>query len=172
MEDENDDSIEEFLDLTEEEDTEARKPFFGGKNPQKDSGFLANEDPKSTGIIELKEKGFHELHDKLVEVKQAVPKEGNTGSQGRGFGGYGSNHGGGNYGRMDNNMYKNATAGDRRGYTGYGPTGYAAPAPMQGNFAAGGYMNGGLRESKALWAWDIVSDNCGIYKSSIMELYV
>ncbi|GLJ47270.1 hypothetical protein SUGI_0998220 [Cryptomeria japonica] len=117
-------------------------------------------------------KGFHELHDKLVEVKQAVPKEGNTGSQGRGFGGYGSNHGGGNYGRMDNNMYKNATAGDRRGYTGYGPTGYAAPAPMQGNFAAGGYMNGGLRESKALWAWDIVSDNCGIYKSSIMELYV
>ncbi|GLJ04631.1 hypothetical protein SUGI_0000200 [Cryptomeria japonica] len=31
---------------------------------------------------------------------------------------------------------------------------------------------GGLREAKALWAWDIAFDNCGICKSPILELCV
>ncbi|KAH9297631.1 hypothetical protein KI387_029313, partial [Taxus chinensis] len=63
--------------------------YDNGTQRPRGFGFITFDSEDAVEVV--LQKSFHELHDKLVEVKRAVPKDGNAGSRGRGFGGYGSN---------------------------------------------------------------------------------
>uniref|UniRef100_A0A0D6R503 RRM domain-containing protein n=1 Tax=Araucaria cunninghamii TaxID=56994 RepID=A0A0D6R503_ARACU len=109
--------------------------YDSGTQRPRGFGFITFD--SEAAVDAVLQKSFHELHDKMVEVKRAIPKEAQGGAsgggRGRGFGG-----GGGRQGRMESTFGGPAPAG--RGYGRYGPTGYGAPA-VPGGFV-GGYMNG------------------------------
>ncbi|XP_031481802.1 heterogeneous nuclear ribonucleoprotein 1-like isoform X2 [Nymphaea colorata] len=99
-------------------------------------GFITFDSEEA--VENVMQKSFHELNDKLVEVKRAVPKDGNLGnhqnSSGRMSGGrggylYSNNHAAGIY----------SPYGPRYGvFLGYAPP---SPIPGYGNGRLGGYLS-------------------------------
>lgn len=118
--------------------------YDNGTQRPRGFGFITFDSEEA--VENVLRKSFHELHEKLVEVKRAVPKEANMGvSRGRGFGApagvYGSNPGAGRYGGAPP---PSAGRGGGGGYAGgYGPTGYVGTPGGYAPGAPGGYMNGG-----------------------------
>eukprot|EP00250_Pteridium_aquilinum_P011277 c19959_g1_i1 orf=517-1914(-) len=122
-------------------------------------GFITFDSEDAVEIV-LQENTFHEIHDKLVEVKKAVPRENSAGRTGRG--GFGAGRGGGSYnsgygqgnnsssgGAYNGPRYTSPSSG-RGGFASHGPASYGtsayggAPAysmPMNG--AAYGAYGGG-----------------------------
>ncbi|KAF6145557.1 hypothetical protein GIB67_037590 [Kingdonia uniflora] len=95
-------------------------------------GFISFDTEEAVDLV--LHKTFHELSGKLVEVKRALPKDGNSAGSGRSMGsgnyqGYGSSGVGANTydGRTDAHSHiQSATTGG--GFPPYGTSGYGAPA--------------------------------------------
>ncbi|MCO5547230.1 hypothetical protein L7F22_000675 [Adiantum nelumboides] len=123
-------------------------------------GFITFDSEDAVEKV-LMQNTFHEIHDKLVEVKKAVPRELSSGrtSGGGGFGGGrgGSLHTAG-YGQGGNSGPGNAyngpryasPPGGRGGFQSYGPPSYGTPGyagpgynvPMNGAYGAATYGGG------------------------------
>ncbi|CAK9863493.1 unnamed protein product [Sphagnum jensenii] len=119
-------------------------------------GFVSFDSEEAVENVLLK--SFHELNEKMVEVKRATPKElsaGNgrntsgfggsqgVGNYGSGYGqGYSGGGGGGYGGRADSHYGQNPGAG-RGAYAAYGAGGYGAAASYGSNGGYGVGMNGG-----------------------------
>ena len=109
-------------------------------------GFITYDSEEA--VENAVQKSFHELHEKTVEVKRAVPKE-LSGGRGGGYGGgRGSPYGGG-YGQANSSSpihsypYGAMPPGGRGGFSPYGPP-YGAPPTAYGpNMNYGMAMNGG-----------------------------
>ncbi|KAL2645026.1 hypothetical protein R1flu_012613 [Riccia fluitans] len=120
-------------------------------NTQRPRGFGFITFDSEDAVENVLQKSFHELNEKMVEVKRAIPKElsagpgrttsgfsggGRGGSYGTGYGqGYTSSPGA--YGGRGDSRYGPAPGG-RGGYTGYGAAGYGAA----GYGSGGGYASG------------------------------
>ncbi|CAM6049513.1 unnamed protein product [Sphagnum compactum] len=132
-------------------------------NTQRPRGFGFVSFDSEEAVENVLMKSFHELNEKMVEVKRATPKDLSAGS-GRGASGFGGGMGGGNYnsgygqgyaspggggggaygGRGDGRYGQTVGAG-RGGYGGYGAAGYGAAgygAGMNGGYAGTGYGMG------------------------------
>lgn len=98
--------------------------------------------------------GYHDLHDRKVEIKRAVPKDrmpdnsaggkGGKGSYGKGVGGKGGakggGYGGGGYGSGYGQMPVSAYGYDGAAFAGYGmPTAYSGMQGFQGGMEYMGY---------------------------------
>ncbi|CAM6032472.1 unnamed protein product [Sphagnum compactum] len=119
-------------------------------------GFITFDSEDAVDNVLLKP--FHELNEKMVEVKRAVPKELSvaTGRNNSGgfSGGRGTNYGSGfgqayntspvgaGYGGRADSRYGPSPVG-RGGYAGYGAAGYGAAAGYGSAAGYGGGMNGG-----------------------------
>lgn len=117
--------------------------YDSGTQRPRGFGFITFD--SEDAVENVLKKSFHELHEKLVEVKRAVPKEANMGgSRGRGFGGaaggYGSTPGAGRYGGPP---HPSAGRGGGGFAGGYGPAGYVQAPGGYAPGPPGGYMNGG-----------------------------
>ncbi|KAH7300285.1 hypothetical protein KP509_24G054300 [Ceratopteris richardii] len=119
-------------------------------------GFITFDSEDAVERV-LQQNTFHEIHEKLVEVKKAIPKEQSSGrtSGGSGFaggrGGYSQNYG---YGQGEDSNLGNAfngprygTLAGRGGFHSYGPPPYGSPGfagpgynvPMNGPYGGVGY---------------------------------
>lgn len=123
-------------------------------NTQRPRGFGFITFDSEDAVENVLQKSFHELNEKMVEVKRAIPKElsagpgrnttgfsggGRGGSYGSGYGqGYSSSPGG--YGGRGENRY-GPSPGGRGGYAGYGTAGYGT-AGYGSSGGYGGAMNG------------------------------
>ncbi|CAM6010106.1 unnamed protein product [Sphagnum balticum] len=119
-------------------------------------GFITFDSEDAVDNVLLKP--FHELNEKMVEVKRAVPKElsvaAGRNNSGGFSGGRGSNYGSGfgqayntspvgaGYGGRADSRYGPSPVG-RGGYAGYGAAGYGAAAGYGSAAGYGGGMNGG-----------------------------
>ncbi|CAM6093909.1 unnamed protein product [Calypogeia fissa] len=133
-------------------------------NTQRPRGFGFITFDSEDAVENVLQKSFHELNEKMVEVKRAIPKElsagpgrattgyggsGRGNSYGSGFGqGYTSSPGG--YGGRGDSRY-GPTPGGRGGYTGYGAAAYGAAgygsgggygSGINGSYGGSGYGNG------------------------------
>ncbi|XP_068655072.1 heterogeneous nuclear ribonucleoprotein 1-like isoform X2 [Aristolochia californica] len=102
-------------------------------------GFITFD--SEDAVEQVMQKKFHELNDKLVEVKKAIPKDGVNGSNGSGSNGYGMRTGGSGRGSV---------VGNFRGgfYPHYSPQygvyqSYGGPPPVSGYGNVAGYPYGG-----------------------------
>lgn len=119
-------------------------------NTQRPRGFGFISFDSEDAVENVLQKSFHQLNEKLVEVKRALPKDASPGTASRGAGGYqGYNNStsniGGYEGRMDNNRYGQPPPAGRGGFPSYGPTGYGTPSYGPGGYGAvnaGGYGYG------------------------------
>lgn len=121
-------------------------------NTQRPRGFGFITYDSEDAVDRVLQKSFHELNDKMVEVKRAIPKElsaGPTRNNGGGLGsargspygmGYGQNLNAspvGTYGARMDSRYITSPA-NRGGYAPYGATGYGS----SGSYSAAMAMNG------------------------------
>lgn len=119
-------------------------------NTQRPRGFGFISFDSEDAVENVLQKSFHQLNEKLVEVKRALPKDASPGAASRGAGGYqGYNNStsniGGYEGRMDNNRYGQPPPAGRGGFPSYGPTGYGTPSYGPAGYGAvntGGYGYG------------------------------
>ncbi|KAI3801097.1 hypothetical protein L1987_29199 [Smallanthus sonchifolius] len=115
--------------------------FDQNTNIPRGFGFISFD--TEDAVDRVLQKSFHELNNKLVEVKQALPKDANPGGIGGGSGRGGGGYQGGNAGsfddRMDGNrfMHQQASGGGYPPYSGYGQPAYGYGG--YGNYGAGGY---------------------------------
>ncbi|CAI9300732.1 unnamed protein product [Lactuca saligna] len=132
-------------------------------------GFISFD--TEDAVDRVLQKTFHELNNKLVEVKRALPKDANPGGGGGGRGGgYQGNNGGSFDSQMDGNRFMQAqnsgggyppysgygqpSYGGYGGYGGYGVGGYGGPAGAYGNPSAAnsGYIGGSPSPLKNPWS--------------------
>ncbi|KAI3741986.1 hypothetical protein L1987_59665 [Smallanthus sonchifolius] len=115
--------------------------FDQNTNRPRGFGFISFD--TEDAVDRVLQKTFHELNNKLVEVKQALPKDVNPGGFGGGSGRDGGGYQGGNAGsfddRMDGNrfMHQQASGGGYLPYSGYGQPAYGYGG--YGNYGAGDY---------------------------------
>ncbi|KAI3514564.1 hypothetical protein L1887_13086 [Cichorium endivia] len=96
-------------------------------------GFISFD--TEDAVDRVLQKTFHELNNKLVEVKRALPKDANPGGGGGGGGG-------GNHGQMDGNRFlQQNTGGGYPAYSGYGQPSYGFGGGY-GSYGVGGYGGG------------------------------
>ena len=110
-------------------------------------GFITYE--LEEGVENAMQKKFHELHEKTVEVKRAVPKELSGGGRSGGSGGFGGSRGSAYGGYSMSSPVQHAYGGAgppyggaRGGFSPYGPL-YGTPAYGYGMALNGGGYGGG-----------------------------
>ncbi|XP_071716274.1 heterogeneous nuclear ribonucleoprotein 1-like [Rutidosis leptorrhynchoides] len=117
--------------------------FDQNTNRPRGFGFISFD--TEDAVDRVIQKTFHELNDKLVEVKRALPKDANPGGGSGGGGGgrgYQGNNAGGYDSQMDGSRYmqqQNSGGGGYPAYSGYGQPSYGFGAP---NGAGGGGYGG------------------------------
>ncbi|KAJ0512512.1 putative RNA recognition motif domain, nucleotide-binding alpha-beta plait domain superfamily [Helianthus annuus] len=118
--------------------------FDQNTNRPRGFGFISFD--TEDAVDRVLQKTFHELNNKLVEVKRALPKDANPGGSGGGRGGgYQGNNAGSFDSQMDGNrfMQQNSAGGGYPAYTGYGQPSYGYGAPNAGA-GYGGYGSYGV----------------------------
>ncbi|CAI9297369.1 unnamed protein product [Lactuca saligna] len=108
-------------------------------------GFISFD--TEDAVDRVLQKTFHELNNKLVEVKRALPKDANPGSSGSGSGARGGGYQGSNSSSYDSQMDGNrflqqTTGGGYPTYSGYGQPSYGFGGGY-GSYGVGGYGGGG-----------------------------
>lgn len=117
--------------------------FDQNTNRPRGFGFISFD--TEDAVDRVLQKTFHELNNKLVEVKRALPKDANPGGGGGGRGGgYQGNNAGSYDSQMDGNRFmQQNSGGGYPPYTGYGQPGYGFGAP-NGAAGYGGYGGYGV----------------------------
>nr|GEV02493.1 heterogeneous nuclear ribonucleoprotein 1-like [Tanacetum cinerariifolium] len=117
--------------------------FDQNTNRPRGFGFISFD--TEDAVDRVLEKTYHELNNKLVEVKRALPKDANPGGGGGGRGGgYQGNNAGSFDSQMDGNRFMQAqNSGCYPAYSGYGQPGYGYGAP-NGSGGYGGYGSYGV----------------------------
>ncbi|KAL8224976.1 hypothetical protein R6Q57_017533 [Mikania cordata] len=115
--------------------------FDQNTNRPRGFGFISFD--TEDAVDRVLQKTFHELNNKLVEVKRALPKDANPGGGGGGGGsrggGYQSNNAGSFDSQIDGNRFmQQNSGGSYPAYTGYGQPSYGFGAP-NGGAGYGGY---------------------------------
>eukprot|EP00252_Welwitschia_mirabilis_P012991 TRINITY_DN286_c0_g1_i1.p1 TRINITY_DN286_c0_g1~~TRINITY_DN286_c0_g1_i1.p1 ORF type:complete len:473 (+),score=90.45 TRINITY_DN286_c0_g1_i1:257-1675(+) len=142
------------LNLTEEEFRNYFQQFGNvtdvavmyDQNTQRPRGFGFITFDSEEAVENVLQKTFHQLNEKVVEVKRALPKEVSSGMNNRNAGGYQgyknpASSMGGYENRADNNRYGQGPAGSG-GFPSYGPTTYGG-APGYGSSGYGAPANTG-----------------------------
>nr|XP_043636280.1 heterogeneous nuclear ribonucleoprotein 1-like [Erigeron canadensis]XP_043636281.1 heterogeneous nuclear ribonucleoprotein 1-like [Erigeron canadensis] len=121
--------------------------FDQNTNRPRGFGFISFD--TEDAVDRVIQKTFHELNNKLVEVKRALPKDANPGGGGGGGGGRGGGYQGHNAGSFDSQMDGNRftqqqnSGGGYPAYSGYGQPSYGYGAPNgntgYGSYGAAGY---------------------------------
>lgn len=135
--------------------------FDQNTNRPRGFGFISFD--TEDAVDRVLHKTFHELNNKLVEVKRALPKDAHQSGGGGGGGGSGRGRGGGYQGygssvanasafdgRMDVNRYmqQQSTGGGYPPFSNYGPPSYGYGA-ANSNIGYGGYGVGGFGSANA-----------------------
>nr|XP_043620967.1 heterogeneous nuclear ribonucleoprotein 1-like [Erigeron canadensis] len=121
--------------------------FDQNTNRPRGFGFISFD--TEDAVDRVVQKTFHELNNKLVEVKRALPKDANPGGGGGGgrAGGYQGNNAGSYDNQMDGKrfMQQNNAGGGYPPYSGYGQPsyGFGGPNPNAGYGGYGSYGVGG-----------------------------
>ncbi|KAD6120060.1 hypothetical protein R6Q59_026089 [Mikania micrantha] len=115
--------------------------FDQNTNRPRGFGFISFD--TEDAVDRVLQKTFHELNNKLVEVKRALPKDANPGGGGGGGGGRGGGYHSNNAGSFDsqidgNRFMQQNSGGGYPAYTGYGQPSYGFGAP-NGGAGYGGY---------------------------------
>nr|GEW72597.1 heterogeneous nuclear ribonucleoprotein 1-like [Tanacetum cinerariifolium] len=122
------------------------------QNTQRPRGFGFITFDTEDAVDRVLQKTFHELNNKAVEVKRALPKDATPGGGG-GRGGYQGNNSSGSFDRqMDGNRFVQQSAGGGYPpYSGYGQPsyGFGGPNPNAGYGGYGSYGVGGYGSGNA-----------------------
>lgn len=116
------------------------------QNTSRPRGFGFISFDTEDAVDRVLQKTFHELNNKLVEVKRALPKDANPGGGGGGRGGgYHGNNAGSFDNQMDGNrfMQQQSAGGGYPAYSGYGQPAYGYGGPNS-NAGYGSYANYGV----------------------------